>query len=80
MCYAGGGYFMGGMHWLWWIFWIALVGAIVFYGWGRPNAQPRRSRETPYEVLRRRLASGEVTTDQYEERKALLDRDGADRS
>lgn len=77
MFYDGGGYFMGGMHWVWWIFWIALVGVIVFYGWGRPSEQRRRPRETPHEVLRRRLASGEITPDQYEERKALLDRDAA---
>lgn len=77
MFHDGGGYMMGGMHWIWWIFWIALIGVIVFYGWGGPSAQRRRPRETPHEVLRRRLASGEITTDQYEERKALLDRDSA---
>ena len=32
--YCDGGYFMGGMHWIWWLFWLALIGAIVFYGWG----------------------------------------------
>ena len=32
-------------------------------------------RETPHEVLRRRLAAGEITTDEYEQRKALLGRD-----
>ncbi len=75
-----GGFFMGGMHFLWWIFWLALIGLIVFYGWGRPGEQRRRPRETPHEVLRRRLASGEITPDQYEERKALLDRDAAGKS
>jgi putative membrane protein len=73
--YYEGGYFMGGMHWLWWLFWVALIGVILFYGWGRPSEQRRRSRETPHEVLHRRLASGEVTPEQYEQRKALLDRD-----
>jgi putative membrane protein len=72
-----GGFFMGGMHFLWWIFWIALIGVIVFYAWGGPSAPRRRPRETPHEVLRRRLASGEITPDQYEERIALLDRDAA---
>lgn len=80
MFYDGSGYFMGGMHWFWWIFWIALVAVIVFYGWGRPGEQRRRPLETPHEVLRRRLASGEITPDQYEERKALLDRDAAGKS
>ncbi|MDH4051576.1 MAG: SHOCT domain-containing protein [Rubrivivax sp.] len=72
-----GGFFMGGMHFLWWVFWIALIGVLVFYAWRRPSEQRRRPRETPHEVLRRRMASGEIMPDQYEERKALLDRDAA---
>lgn len=71
-----GGYFMGGMHFLWWIFWLALIGVIVFYAWGRPSEQRRRPRESPHEVLQRRLAGGEISSKEYEERKALLDRDG----
>ena len=71
-----GGYFMGGMHGLWWIFWVVLIGVLVFYGWGRPSEQRRRSRETPHQALQRRLANGEVTAEEYEKRKALLDRDG----
>lgn len=70
-----GGVFMGGMHWIWWIFWLALIGVIVFYGWRRPGGQRRRPRETPKEVLQRRLASGEIAPEEYERRKALLDRD-----
>lgn len=70
-----GGYYMGGMHGLWWFFWVVLIGVLVFYGWGNPSEQRPRPRETPLEVLQRRLAGGEITPDQYEERKALLDRD-----
>ena len=70
-----GAYFMGGMHALWWLFWVVLIAVIVFYGWGKPSVR-HRPRETPHEVLRRRLANGEIAPDQYEERKALLDRDG----
>lgn len=68
-------YFMGGMHGLWWIFWVVLIGALVFYSWKRPSGKNPEPRETPHEMLRRRLASGEITAEQYEERKALLDRD-----
>ncbi len=70
-----GGYIMGGMHGLWWIFWVVMIGLLVFYGWGRSGQQRRRSRETPLEVLQRRLASGEITTEEYEKRKLLLVRD-----
>jgi len=61
---------MGGMHGAWWIFWILFIGAIVFVAFGRG-----RRRETPHDVLQRRLASGEITPEEYEKRKALLDRD-----
>ncbi|MEO7940493.1 MAG: SHOCT domain-containing protein [Burkholderiaceae bacterium] len=69
-----GGYFMGGMHGLWWIFWV-VIGVLVFYVWGRPSEHQRRSRETPREALQRRLANGEVTPEEYEKRKVLLNRD-----
>jgi putative membrane protein len=76
--YFNDGYFMGGMHGFWWIFWVALIGVLVFYQWGRPGERRRGPRETPHEVLRRRLANGEITTEQYEERKTLLDRDSGE--
>ncbi len=70
-----GGYIMGGMHGLWWIFWIALVGVIVFYGWGRPSSRRHGPRESPHEVLKRRLANGEISADEYEKHQLLLDRE-----
>jgi len=70
-----GSTFMGGMHWFWWIFWVVLIGVVMFYGWGRPSEQRRRPRETTHEVLQRRLSSGEIAPEEYEKRKALLDRD-----
>ncbi|MFY9509886.1 MAG: SHOCT domain-containing protein [Rubrivivax sp.] len=73
--YFGNGFYMGGMHGLWWLFWIVLIGALVYAAWGRPSGRRRGSTETPHEVLRRRLASGEIDAQEYEQRKALLDRD-----
>ena len=70
-----GGYFMGGMHGLWWIFWVLLIGVVIFYLWGRRGDPLRPPRETPHEVLQRRLAEGEIAPEEYEKRKALLDRD-----
>jgi putative membrane protein len=75
--FSHGGYSMGGMHGLWWIFWVVLIGVIAFYGWGRSGEQRPPSRETPREVLQRRLADGQITPDEYEKRKALLDRDAS---
>jgi putative membrane protein len=79
----GSGYMMGGMHGLWWLFWLVLLGVIVFAigGWGRWGGQRNRSRErhrdTPHELLYRRLANGNITPAEYEERKSLLDRDAS---
>lgn len=67
------GYFMGGMHGLWWVFWMVLLGFLLFYGWGSPSEKRRPPRETPHEVLKRRLANGEISPAEYQERKALLD-------
>ena len=75
-----GGYLIGGMDWIWWLFWLALIGVIVFYGWGRPDQRQRGPRESPHEVLKRRLANGEISTEEYEQRKLLLDRDADIRS
>lgn len=78
MFYDGGG-FMWGMHFLWWIFWIVIVAAFAWAVWGRPGGSRRESDaaspETPHELLQRRLAVGECTPEEYEKRKALLDRD-----
>ncbi len=68
--------YMVGMHGFWWMFWLLLVGGLMFFGWGSPSVRGGAPRELPHEVLRRRLATGELTPSQYEEHKALLDRDG----
>lgn len=58
-----------GMHIFWWLFWIALV--VVLFLPNTPVSRGRR-RETPLEVLQRRYAAGEISTEEYEERKAKL--------
>ena len=58
-----------GMHVFWWLFWIAVV--VVLFLPITPVSRGRR-RETPLEVLQRRYAAGEISTEEYEERKAKL--------
>lgn len=73
-----GGFFFG-MHSFWWIFWVIVIAVVVFAllrTSGSAAQAPRETPpETPHEVLRRRYAAGELTTQEYEERKAVLDRD-----
>lgn len=68
--------YMVGMHAFWWLLGIALVIALIFWGLGGSTARRGRPLETPSEMLRRRLANGEISTEEYEKRKAVLDRDG----
>ena len=61
-----------GMHLFWWLFWIVAI--VVLFTPITPVSVNRR-RETPLELLQRRYAAGEVTSEAYEERKAKLERD-----
>lgn len=69
------GYYMVGMHAVWWLFWIALLAALLI---GLRDAWGGRGGgvESPRDLLQRRLAAGEITPDEYEQRMALLNRDG----
>ena len=67
--------YMMGMHALWWFFWIAVVIALVLWGRGESPVHREPPRETPHEVLRRRLANGDISAEEYEKRKVILDQD-----
>lgn len=64
-----GGWSLWGMHVFWWLFWIVVI--VVLFSPITPVSRGRR-RETPLEVLQRRYAAGEISTEEYEERKAKL--------
>lgn len=73
-------YYWWGMSFLWWIFWIALIA--VFFALATPVRRSHaRLYDDPLSILRRRYAAGELTTEEYEDRKARLEKDqAADRS
>jgi putative membrane protein len=77
-----GGY-MVGMHAWWWLFWVILIGVLFASSFlklrGGSARRQHAGRESPGAVLQRRLAAGEITPQQYEERRALLDRDAHQR-
>lgn len=67
-----------GMHLIWWLFWIGFI--VLFLALIEPIPRKRARvlrmrRETPLDMLQRRYAGGELTTDQYEERRVALERD-----
>lgn len=72
MYYEGMGFL--GMHVLWWLFWIGLLVAIFSLAEVTPRRRARR-RDTPLELLNRRYAAGEMSTEEYMERKKTLEAD-----
>jgi putative membrane protein len=67
----------------WWI--VMMLGMVVFWGaiialvvWAlRGGIGSRQPSETPQEILRRRLADGSITVEEYEQRRAMLEGPGA---
>jgi len=56
---------MGAM-WLWWVFGLALVLAVIWAG--ARAAAPGPDHETPEAILKRRYARGEMDREEYERR------------
>ncbi len=66
-----------GMHFIWWFIWIAiLLGAFTTYT-PIPKAH-LRTGERALDILRRRFAAGQLSTEEYERRKVVLERDEPD--
>ncbi len=70
------------------LFWIALLGVIIWAvvrltqgsGFGaRPDSRHEPGRETPQEILDRRLASGEIDVAAYDEARQRLSERGSSR-
>lgn len=70
------GWAFWGMHLLWWLFWIVLIVALFSLFTPVPRSQ---RRQTPLELLQRRYAAGEITSAEYQERKATLEHDAKPR-
>ncbi|REJ76295.1 MAG: SHOCT domain-containing protein [Acidobacteria bacterium] len=64
-----------GMHISWWVFLILLGIVFIAFLEIEPKHKARKRREDPLEILKRRYASGEIDTEEYEQRKAHLSSD-----
>ena len=71
--HAMGGNFIG-MHLFWWLFWIVALGTLFTMFTPVPK-QLARSGPRALDILRRRYAAGQVSTEEYEARKSILERD-----
>lgn len=71
MWYGDG--WMFGMHFMWWGFWLLLIVILVVVLLRRETGpQPTMSKFTPLETLERRYAAGEISTEEFEERRTHL--------
>jgi putative membrane protein len=69
-------YYFGGMHAYWWIFWFLLW--ILFLSFMIPVRRTTyQQMQSPLQVLQRRYAAGELTSEEYEERRTKLVRDAS---
>jgi putative membrane protein len=69
--------FVGG----WWIlpgplFWLLLVAGIVYLARSRNGRPAGGGQETGIDVLERRFAEGELSLEQYRERRSVLEEKG----
>ena len=67
-------YYWWGMHWFWWILWLVLLIWIFALPFDIPGQ--RKKPETPLDILKKRYASGEIDTEEYEKRKRVLQDEG----
>lgn len=66
------GYHFWGMHMIWWFIWILFLCWIFFTPYGMRR---KKDKNTALDILQKRFASGEITKEEYEERKAIIERD-----
>ncbi|MHB1106396.1 MAG: SHOCT domain-containing protein [Lutibacter sp.] len=59
-----------GMHGIWWLFWVIVL--IVIFLVLKPYLIGKKGKDSSLEILRRKYASGDISTEEFEERKRVL--------
>jgi len=62
-----------GMDIIWWFAWIMLM----FWIFATPYDVPgqRKRKDSPLDILQKRFASGQILNEEYQEKKAILEKD-----
>lgn len=63
-----------GMHFIWWFVWIVFI-SLAFTTYTPVPKSHLRTGVRALDILRRRYAAGQVSTEEYERRKRVLERD-----
>ncbi|WP_339838861.1 SHOCT domain-containing protein [uncultured Flavobacterium sp.] len=70
MMHYNNDYHYWGMHFVWWAIWIIFLIWIFATPYKIPGK--RAQKETPLDVLKKRFAVGEISKEEYQEKKDLL--------
>jgi putative membrane protein len=58
---------------IWWIVWLVLLFWIFALPYNIPGQ--RYKKDSPLDILQKRFASGEITNEEYQERKKIIEND-----
>ena len=67
------GYYYAGMNLIWWFVWLSLLFWIFALPYDIPGQ--RNKKDSPFDILKKRFASGSITDEEYHEKKKLLEID-----
>lgn len=59
-----------GMGFVWWCIWMVFLYWIFFTPFNIPGQ--RYKKETPLDILKKRFAAGEISKEEFQEKKAIL--------
>ena len=62
-----------GMNPIWWVIWVMLIIWIFAVPYAIPGQRHRK--DTAFDVLRKRFANGQITTQEYTQAKEVLEKD-----
>ncbi len=62
----------GGMHFIWWIIWFLFIIWIFATPWDIPGQ--RTKKDSPLDILKKRFASGEITKEELEEGRNIINK------
>lgn len=65
------GYFLFGMHFLWWCVWIVILSWIFVIPYDIPGQ--RKKRESPFYALQKKFANGHLTKEEYFKKRSEID-------